>query len=478
MFCTQCGKAITDQNSFCTNCGVRIQATADGQYQQTAQRSAIQRQPTTKKGWIRIVVLAVVGFALYVLGSVAWQVLQFGRQYGQTRMSEQASAPGTCLMELNGYYHCAQDRITPSGANITLRECARSEITTPFPVCWSDQPVPAPPPEDPKTASLPAASWVEVRAKLMNRVQSEKHGHAFWTNRETDVALDYCPGGYKCSVGSLQNLDVPGPAYGVNGRTVETVQLAQFAGKQVILVGNFHGEFDQYNGADRYTPEQRAAIQAFCQQGLALFKSVNFSNGDNRLFSACDQSLSEKSAVESGVSDAVSAPGQSAPVNATSSVPAFVQSVPPAPVQASPPVDSPTDSVPASTPIPERQTQFAFHVSPTESLILPSQSEIINAPRLILRCLNVGQWRSVGLFRLGNEFWLHDSAMGSGTDFYTYAAFRQQGLGKLFLQPATFRVGSYHNVEPFNPMIAQACQSGMDIFADTGNGIVDACKTQ
>lgn len=142
--------------------------------------------------------------------------------------------------------------------------------------------------------------------------------------------------------------------------------------------------------------------------------------------------------------------------------------------------NGPTSFVPAPDPFNGAQLQFVFHASSTENVVSPTQSGINNAPRLALRCVKNGQRFSVGLFRIGNEFWLNtfDSVIGLGTDFYTYAAFREQGLGDLFLDPGTFRVGNRHNIEAINPMIVQACQSGMHIFADTGTGIVDACRAR
>lgn len=130
------------------------------------------------------------------------------------------------------------------------------------------------------------------------------------------------------------------------------------------------------------------------------------------------------------------------------------------------------------------QPQFAFHASPMENIVSPSQSDINNAPRLVLLCVKNGQRSSVGLFEIDGNFWIntYDSTIGpnSGMDFYTFAAFREQGLGELFLEPSTFRVGSYQNVEPFSPMVVQACRSGIHIFADTGTriGILDACTTR
>ncbi|MGB8540521.1 MAG: energy transducer TonB [Candidatus Acidiferrales bacterium] len=219
---------------------------------------------------------------------------------------------GTCVTELNGYYHCAQDRITSGGAHITLRQCTQQEITAPFPVCWSDQPAPARPPEDPRAAGLPAASWVSLGAKdLAHAVDQAQllHGRPFFQAK--DVVLDYCKPGYKCSVGPMQNTYVAGPSYfvveqGASGGSqwaAKAVRLEQYAATQVVLEGNFKGTFGKYNGNDNYNPDQKAAIQAFCQRGLALFKSVNFSDGNSKLFSACDQSLGEKSRVNVGQDD-------------------------------------------------------------------------------------------------------------------------------------------------------------------------------
>jgi hypothetical protein len=167
---------------------------------------------------------------------------------------------------------------------------------------------------------------------------------------------------------------------------------------------------------------------------------------------------------------------------------------PSAPVSVPPPISdavesattAPSSVVPLSPAarVPESHSQF--HVSRTESVDFPSQSEINNATRVVVQCLRNGQWMSVGLFRTNTQFWIADynAGGGPGIAFYTYAAFQEQNMGHLFLAPGSFFAQSpdlrfrFRIVNSIAPFIAEACQSGMHIFANTGTGVVEACGSR
>ena len=144
IFCTQCGVAIGEQNSFCTACGTSAPSGAGPKVPgpNAAQSGEIPRKKPSGKTWKPVLILVAVALFVYALGALAWQFLHFAQQFGRAEVEEQVSQVGTCVTEVNGFYHCAQDRISSGGVHIELRQCAAWEIKTPFPVCWSDQPVP------------------------------------------------------------------------------------------------------------------------------------------------------------------------------------------------------------------------------------------------------------------------------------------------------------------------------------------------
>jgi hypothetical protein len=125
-------------------------------------------------------------------------------------------------------------------------------------------------------------------------------------------------------------------------------------------------------------------------------------------------------------------------------------------------------------------SKYPFHVSSGETSASPVDAEVDNAPRMAMRCSNSGQWLTgVGLFRIGGSIWIGTYDSLQIHEFYSYAAFRDNGSCQLFLIPGTFRVGQNRKLEFYRPLslsiIEQACESRFQIFADTGMGIVDIC---
>jgi hypothetical protein len=251
MICTQCGKVATDQNAFCTNCGKRFESVllSGSQSPKAGNLPPVHSKSMSpnKAGFLTVV--AVIGLlVLWVCGGLLWQGLKFAQQSGRAQVAQQASASGTCITELNGYYHCAQDRITPSGANITLRQCSRSEVTTAFPICWSDQPVPAPPKLAPELAQLPVSQWIQVPVSV--------------PEYKTGMTLSFCKTGFRC--GSDENGFVKGPFYVVN-----QLALQNFTNRPTVYLR------DKYTGLSE---DDKIAVEAFCQQGFPILEYVPVRN--------------------------------------------------------------------------------------------------------------------------------------------------------------------------------------------------------
>ncbi len=128
MFCTQCGMAIAEQDSFCTACGTAAPVSGP----KVALSGELRHKKPLGKAWKRILILVAVVFFVYVLGVLAWQFLHFAKQSGRAEMEQQISQVGTCVTELNGFYHCAQDKFNAAGTKIQLRQCRYIEVVP----CW------------------------------------------------------------------------------------------------------------------------------------------------------------------------------------------------------------------------------------------------------------------------------------------------------------------------------------------------------
>jgi hypothetical protein len=206
-----------------------------------------------------IVLPAGALFILCMVGAAVSNGFRAAREYGMAQLERQANAPVTCVMELNGYYHCAQDIITPTGIHITLRQCTEQEVAMAIPighaawearpVCWSNQSPPPPPKLPAELEQLPTASWIELKAGIPD----DQSGAS-----STLVKLSFCKPGFKCAVLGPYPY-VKGPFCFVN-----QAELKNYTGPHTVHIGG-------YRALDA---DEKSAVQAFCQQGLNILEGI------------------------------------------------------------------------------------------------------------------------------------------------------------------------------------------------------------
>ena len=152
-----------------------------------------------RRKWIVFPVVAIA--ILCVLGNIGWKVLSAAREREMALRRMQANAPTSCITELNGYYHCAQDRINSFGINDTLRRCTEQEVALAIPpggsamdakpVCWSSQP--PPPPSKPSaeiTSQTSNSPDTEANPQMLWGMSKEQVSQIFHSGDNADVKLE------------------------------------------------------------------------------------------------------------------------------------------------------------------------------------------------------------------------------------------------------------------------------------------------
>lgn len=204
-----------------------------------------------KRKWIVFPVVAIV--VLWGLGGIGWQIRRAAQERAMALRKRQFYAPTRCVTEMNGYYHCAQDVITPAGDEIGLRNCTYLEVamaslgSTPFyarPVCWDNQSPPHLPVASGEKGQPPIGEWAQVKVYLPKLNHTTK--------------LSSCNAGFRCIT---QSEWVTGPSFAYD--------------KTVIKDENeIHQPMYIEQQYETFGEDQKATVQTFCKAGFDIFQDV------------------------------------------------------------------------------------------------------------------------------------------------------------------------------------------------------------